>query len=173
MRLRTLLFAGVVLLFAVSVAQANTIQDPGVIFKPGTGSIPVGLNFPIPTLNGNGNGNFVFINKSGMTMFNLKLFVSPGPPAGSTYSCALQLFPGLSVPYFTSCQFQQTGPTGTSLVFFGGAGIPKGQEFALDFTGWPGGSNFKGAANVPEPVTVSLMLLGMGALGLKRRLSRG
>ncbi len=55
----------------------------------------------------------------------------------------------------------------------GEGGIPPSTEFQIMVRGWPQRSGFGGAANIPEPGTISLFLIGMGAVAARRRKQTG
>jgi hypothetical protein len=170
MRYARLAMVGLFVFALAGTAHANSINDPGAILKGGGGSFGiVGLSFTIfaPT----GAGTFAFDNLNNFALTSLQLTFTPGGPSGTaTFSCAIQ--PGSSgVPAFTTCQYTHIGgPTSpTVLEFFGGAGIKPHVEFSIQLFGWPVNLTAQGLANVPEPATMSLLLLGMGATFLRRK----
>jgi hypothetical protein len=164
-------------LACAGLASANSIGDPGIIVKGGTGSTQVGLVFPAFNVPSSGGGTFIFLNISGVVMKTLTFTFMPGGPTGSTqFMCGNAApNPQFPIPFFSSCNFLQTGsgPGSKAVVtFFGGAGIPIRGDFAVQIFGWTPGGSIQGVANVPEPATMSLMLLGLGAAGLRRKFVR-
>ena len=60
------------------------------------------------------------------------------------------------------------GENFTRVIFFDGI-IPHGAEFSLVVGGFPANTDFYGTVAVPEPGTISLFLVGLGALLARRR----
>jgi len=177
------------LLFAVSSAMAfaDGIQDPKIIIKgAGGGSlvqgpcpqcIGVGMNFSF-TVPQSGSGSLFFTNTSGKNWTSLKL-IEKGVPAADV-KCSSSLF--------SSCT-TQTLKNGSVEILLSGVkggaqwadhGIMNGQNFSINFSCvkgncWPGGLTFNGhggtsVGSVPEPGTIGLLVLGLGALSSRRKM---
>ena len=105
-----------------------------------------------------------FLNDSGVDWDIVKLSIEPG---SEPVSCGLQEWA------FDSCAKQQGNAfLPTVLTFSGGVGIPKGAILYFSGTDWPTTTTFSVAANVPEPASIALMMSGITAIGLLRRLRR-
>ncbi len=178
------------LLLAVSSAMAfaDGVQDPKVIIKgAGGGSnvpqgscpqcVGVGINFSF-SVPQSGSGSLFFTNTSGKNWTSLKL-IEKGVPAADV-KCSSSLF--------SSCT-TQTLKNGSVEILLSGVkgggaqwadrGIMNGQNFSINFSCvqgncWPGGLTFNGHAgtsvgSVPEPGTIGLLVIGLGALGSRRK----
>jgi|HubBroStandDraft_5_1064220.scaffolds.fasta_scaffold00914_7 hypothetical protein len=184
-------FCALALLLAVSSAMAfaDGIQDPKIIIKgAGSGSnvaqgkceqcIGVGMNFSF-TVPANGSGSLFFTNESGKNWSSLKL-IEKGVPAADV-SCSSSLF--------SSCT-TKTLKNGSVEILLSGVqggaqwrdhGIMNGQNFSINFSCvkgscWPGGLTFNGhggtssTGSTPEPGTIGLLVVGLGALGTRRKM---
>ena len=173
----------------VIIKQGNQSQNIGPHFTltspTGTtlGNGFVLLNcIPIPHQNncGQSNGNLSVPFRNLKLIFN----VSTPLPAGTPLGCSVLAF-------FSTCQFiNPLGPVNTlgtplssaNLVFLtrpfsgplvvlysGGHGIGLNGDFDIVINNWGSAPTITGAANVPEPATMSLVLLGAGAAFLRRK----
>jgi hypothetical protein len=68
---------------------------------------------------------------------------------------------------FSQCSVSG-GENFTRVIFFDGI-IPHGAEFSLVVGGFPANTDFYGTVAVPEPGTITLFLVGLGALLARRR----
>jgi len=196
------LAAFIVLSTAVAVADSIPTGDPVIRTGGGTGSIPITSPiFTIVTASGNSPtdttpciltqggistsapGCFFLndIKKNGFgTTINALLFVASKSDFSGTLSCALSTALGGPSP-FTQCAV--AGPVVT---FFGGPGIPFGDDFSLGFRGFnpnasflvnaisrPSQQAFTDPTNTPEPGTLGLFVGGIGALLVRRRARAG
>jgi len=69
---------------------------------------------------------------------------------------------------FKQCSVSGIGVDFTRVIFFDGI-IPHDEQFSLVVEGFPAGQNFNGTASLPEPGTLALLLVGLGALLARRR----
>jgi hypothetical protein len=188
--LRIVALAAFVVLSAAQ-AQADSIPtgDPVIRTGAGTGSVPItSPKFSILTPTGNSptDGSDCFLIQGGVstrapgcffsnditrggggvTIYELFFSVSKSDFSG-TLSCALSTALGGVSPYFTECA---AAPDGRPVVaFFGGPGIPFGDDFSMGFRAFNANTTFGGTAVIPEPGTLVLFVTGIGAL-LGRRL---
>ena len=197
------LVAFVALSTAVAVADSIPPGDPVIRTGGGTGSVPITSPiFTILTATGNSPTDgtpcvlmlggistpapgCIFLNdiKKGNgagTTINALLFVASKSDFSGTLSCALSTALGGPSP-FTQCAV--AGPVVT---FFGGPGIPFGDDFSLGFRGFnpnasflvnaisrPSQQAFTDPTNTPEPGTLGLFVGGIGALLVRRRARAG
>ena len=117
------------------------------------------------------------IKKGGAgTTINALLFIASKADFSGTLSCALTTALGGQSP-FTQCAV-----TGPEVSFFGGPGVPFGDDFSLGFRGFnanagflaiairsPSNQAFTDPTNTPEPGTLGLFVGGIGALLVRRR----
>lgn len=172
-------------------ADSTTPPDPRIGIAGGGNSADVGLTFSF-TSNATGGGVFDFINNSGQDWFNLSITTKfPGGNLKTDYQCAA---PGL----FMNCQFSlNSDGTLINVLFFGigrgeetfaskgsfieddtFTGIRNGQEFIVNLNnpgsssvgGWVPNTRFDAIANIPEPASMTLFLVGLGAIAVGRRL---
>jgi hypothetical protein len=83
-------------------------------------------------------------------------------------------------PTSVSCGFLAGSPFGEcavaplagggTMVLFSQGSIPFHSDFTLEFEGFPNSSSFSTTASIPEPGTLALLLGGIGALGVGRKL---
>jgi hypothetical protein len=192
---------------SAAVALAASIPsggDPVIRSGGGTGSVPItSPQFTIVTATGNSptDGtpcilmlggistpapNCIFLNDikkgSGVgTTINALLFQASKADFSGTLSCALSTAVGGQSPWFTQCSATPGGPV---VKFFGGLGIPFGDDFSLGFRGFNANAGFTviamgnaSASNqavtnpttTPEPGTLVLFVGGIGSLLVRRR----
>ena len=103
-----------------------------------------------------------FLNASEQDWTILEVLIAPGSePVG----CAA-LFG------YDNCASQQgTDMLPSRLIFSGGTGIRVGEILAFKGSGWSSETTFQVSANIPEPGTVSLAVLGIAVLYVLRRRS--
>jgi hypothetical protein len=167
---------------SIAVALADSI-DPVVRTGGGTGS--VAITSPIftmvtPTGNSPTDGTpcvliqgststqapeCVFSNDigDGTTIHEL-VFVASKADFSGTLSCELMTKFGGPSPYFKHCAAMQAGV----VEFFGGPGIPFGDEFSLGFGDFNHNATFQVTA-IPEPGTLALFMGGIGAWLVRRK----
>jgi len=165
---------------AAAHADSIPIHDPEVIMAGGSGSLPVGSAFsftspsgtsPISLLGGSpclvagiiSVPDCIFKNATKSTWTSLSFDISPGNQIGPFVCTALD--------YFANCSFNSSG---TQVTFSGGPGIGAGDDFLVEVIAWLPNTQFEGRAKdppnaIPEPATVGLLLMGFGALLVKRR----
>jgi hypothetical protein len=175
-------------------ARADSNNDPRIVIRDASCSKSCGVGddfgFSLPPAN-NGAGTFTgtlsFKNDTQSTWYSLLLVVSNTDLSGPV-SCGADA-------YFSSCLVRRD-PSNSSLteILFANLlswcpapGIIAGGIFDLDFSGvngspsWPGSQQFSGYANpsisqllnpsvVPEPGTLALLLVGVGAIATRRKL---
>jgi hypothetical protein len=165
------LLAAALVLATAGVAHANAV-DPGIVVVPPGDATSVGTMWTVSTLGG--DHTFHLVNNLAGTSDYISLLllvtVTVPEPTGSTFTCDGGTFftdPCIAtVPALPS-----TGPF--EFLFSGGPGIPVGTFFDLSISGWgldPNVTTIQGIAGVPEPATMALMLLGVGAVALRRKL---
>jgi hypothetical protein len=177
-------------------AHADSNNDPRIVIRDASCSSACGegndFGFNLPSAN-NGSGTFTgilsFQNDTHSDWYSLLLVVSNTDLSGPV-SCGADA-------YFSSC-FVWRDPSNASLteILFANLlswcpapGIVAGGIFDLDFSGvrgspsWPGSQQFSAYANpslselynptvVPEPGTLALLLVGVGAIATRRKLWR-
>jgi hypothetical protein len=176
-----LLLSGILVVScAAALADSIPIGDPEVIIAGGNGSLPVGNTFsfispsgtsPISLLRGSpclvlgtiSVPDCIFKNATSSTWASLSFDISPGNQIGPFVCIALD--------YFANCLFNSSG---TQVTFSGGPGISAGDDFLVEVVVWLPNTQFNGQAQdppnaIPEPATVGLLLMGFGALFVKRR----
>jgi len=192
------------LVFSTAVALADSIPpgDPVIRTGGGTGSVPIYWpTFTILTATGNSPTDgtpcvlmlggistpapgCIFLNdiKKGNgagTTINALLFIASKADFSGTLSCALSTAIGGQSPWFTQCAATPGGPV---VKFFGGPGIPFGDDFSLGFRGFNANAGFQVTAissagnqavtnptSTPEPGTLVLFVGGIGSLLVRRR----
>ncbi|MGH9432900.1 MAG: PEP-CTERM sorting domain-containing protein [Terriglobia bacterium] len=177
-----------ILLISLIAVPASSFATQIIIGK-GTRSFPINsLTFGITSPSGTSPGtspcviegvqvpNCDFVNESGSAWTNLFFAFSPSQP-GNNFSCSGGL-------WFNTCQFD-FGPNGeaTGVFFFNIPPVVHCDPATDDFCGIPSGSpgdftftvvdftaptDFDGQANIPEPATFGLFLLGLLGLGMRR-----
>ncbi len=187
------LLAFVFLLSGLARADSTTPTDPRIGIAGSGNSTDVGLTFSF-TSNATGGGIFDFINNSGQDWFNLSITTKfPGGDLNKDYQCAA---PGI----FMNCQFSLSSDGSMINVLFFGVGsgtgsagtlaaasrddtftgIRNGQEFIISLNnpgsstvgGWVPNTRFDAIANIPEPASMTLFLVGLGAIAIGRKLRR-
>jgi hypothetical protein len=200
--LRVVALAAFVVL-CTAVAFADLIPDPVIRSGGGTGSIPITSHvFTIVTPTGASptDGSACILIQAGIstsapgcffkndietgngtgTTINALLFVADKADFSGSLSCALSTALG-GQSQFTQCAATPNG--GPVVKFFGGPGIPFGDDFSLGFRGFNAtGADFLATAIIsasnqavrnptitPEPGTLVLFVGGIGALLVRRR----
>jgi len=177
-----------ILLIALIIIPAGCFATQIIIGK-GTRSYPItSLTFGITSPSGTSPGtsacvinnvsvpNCDFVNQSGSTWTNLLITFDPFQP-GQNPSCG-------GGPWFSNCQFNFGQNNELLSVFFFNSphsfsctppsnpfcGIPSGFQGDFTFTvvDFQAPTDFEGQANVPEPATLVLFLLGLFGLGMWR-----
>jgi len=156
------------------LAKADPVlpNDPRIIINDPPACITITSVFSTTftfTSNSSGSGFLCFRNESQVAWFNISIDV-PQPPNTtfpSDFSCGSDIF--------NTCTFSLSG--GILNIFFTDGLLPDdGRFFTIDLssdgTGWGPNTEFRAAANVPEPGTVSLLAIGFGALAVRRRMRR-
>ncbi|MGB7555381.1 MAG: PEP-CTERM sorting domain-containing protein [Candidatus Korobacteraceae bacterium] len=137
----------------------NNTHDPLGVCAP----MPVGNDFSF-SANVSGGGKFCFMNDSGDNWHFLEI-ETRGTPPENTILCGGGTF-------FSTCLVQPQPVDGFTIIdFFGGAGLPNGQEFSIDLglAGWQPNEQFLAFANpVPEPGSLALFLTGLTPLLARR-----
>ncbi len=179
--LRGLLLLALVVVFAGG-ALADPIKptvkpkDPTITVRGGGTGTPIkqeegGNRFNF-TVDENGGGTFVFTNMGGNIM-NLAFVMAL--PEGFIF-CSSDVFEMCGVQFLPGGgggggdrPHQSTGQV--VILFTGPPGIPSGSSFTVNLgtSGWVAGSSSHALANVPEPGTLSLFLVGVGALVARRK----
>jgi hypothetical protein len=172
MRFRVLILTVFVVTCVVQLQASSEPIDPRLIINGGhflgpsacaNPFICVGLDFSFMA-NSSGGGMFTFTNDSGQNWTSLEI-ETPAPPPSYVITCG-----GTS---FAHCEVLFQPESDFAIVdFFGGGGILNGDMFTIDLgnSGWTPNGEFHGFANVPEPGTLALSLIGLAPL-LARRLN--
>ncbi len=158
------------------LAQADPItpNDPRIIINDPPTCTTItsifGTTFTF-TADGSGQGFLCFLNESTVPWFNISINV-PQPPNTifpDSFDCQSNVF--------STCTFSLSG--NILNIFFTGGTLPDdGTLFTIDLsspdtlTGWGPNATFTAAANIPEPGTMSLLAIGLGALAVRRRMRR-
>jgi hypothetical protein len=167
----------------VRQAGPGTDDPTGIVFSsfaissstgtsPGTSPCVVTEPFPnggsIPSLNCQ-FANFITVNSVGQVINEL-LFDLPGYPPSTPVTCSTVI--GTDLSDFANCSVTPDGGGGSFVAFTGGTGIAYMSVFSLEFDGFANGlADAPAYANVPEPASLLLLLVGFVALvgfGLKR-----
>lgn len=159
--LRVLPVCALLVLICGGLAKADTVTDASIIIQQGMGSTelfgPI-WSFMSPT---GTNINF-FVNKSGEKFISVTITIDPPFPPGP-FNCGV----GLGT-FFSNCTVTGGGNSPLVFFFFGGPGISAVNHFEIDVSGWNANTTFNAVAN-PEPATLSLLLLGLGGMAVRRR----
>jgi len=193
MKLSKIVLLAFAIVLSAGLALADTVpgSDPKAGLGPGTGSSDTTGTFSF-TVNGNGGGSgpdFTFLNTSGTTFFNISLTTQDSSGDLSCFTTA----------YVTNCNITRNAGMITVLFFnvsdgedpaegggecgaqWPGAGIGPGCDFQFTLNddgsfnnpggtgGWVAGATVNGAANVPEPGTMTLLFTGLGTLVARRK----
>jgi len=177
-----LLAVGSVMVFA------DGINDPKLIISkvqsggnscPPQGCTGVGSTFTFQTP-ANGSGTLFFTNESGENWTSLEL-IEKGEPAADI-SCAAYVFASCTVTTLKNGSVEILMSESKGGALWSNTGVPNGGSFSLTFkcvgsSCWPGNLKFGAGADgsnppsvVPEPATISLMVMGMGALVSRRKM---
>jgi len=175
-----LLLMGVAL-FAGSILAGELPPDPRIGLAEGGGSTPTDGTFTFQA-NGNGGGTADFYNDTeDTTFFNLSV-TTPNPPG--SISCYLYY-----EPFFSQCAVIPNSNGTTTILFYGTGedytGVYPGGDFIFllndppSYVFDPNGSgtwnpyqSFTGAANTPEPGSITLFVTFLGILAAKGKFRR-
>lgn len=188
MKLLWIAVLSLLVVFCASAAHANTIPidpiirtggDPpaapaGIItpdftIESPTGTSPAGspcLLFQFGFLTSTSPAclfeNDINLGGIGEAITQLSLDISGVNP--TSVSCGF-----LAGSPFDECAVAPLAGGGTRVLFSQGS-IPFHSDFTLEFEGFPKSSSFSTTASIPEPGTLALLLGGIGALGVGRKL---
>jgi hypothetical protein len=164
MRFRVLILTVLIMTCVVHLQATSQPIDPRLIINGGHflgPSEPVGLDFTFMA-NSSGGGMFTFTNDSGQNWTSLEI-ETPPPTPSYAITCG-----GTS---FAHCEVLFQPESDSAIVdFFGGGGILSGDMFRIDLgnSGWPPNGEFHAFANIPEPGTLALSLIGLAPLLARR-----
>ena len=171
MRFRVLTLTVLVMTCVLRLQADPQPNDPRIIIsgghdsagEPGCMFTCVGLDFTFMA-DGSGGGMFSFTNDSDQNWTSLEI-EAPFPP-GNIITCGGSSFAVCVILPHPEANF-------VIIDFSGGGGILNGQNFTIDLgnAGWPANGEFRAFANIPEPSTLVLSLVGLAPL-LRRRLHR-
>jgi hypothetical protein len=168
MRFRVLTLAVLVMACAVCLHADSQPSDPRIVISGGHDSADslacmftcVGSDFTFMA-DGSGGGMFSFTNNSGHDWTSLA--IEAPFPTGDIVTCG-----GSS---FAHCVVMPQSGDFIIIDFYGGGGIMANESFTIDLgnSGWQPNGEFQAFANVPEPSTLALSLVGLTPLLRRRR----
>jgi hypothetical protein len=163
--LRVLPLCALLIFAFAGMAQANSVADPSIIVTSGGGSTSIfSTTFSFISATGSTStdvpGANVFLNLSGVNFFTLIITIAP--PTVGPFSCGV----GIGA-IFASCNVTGGGSSPVVFTFTGGPGAAG--DFDITVAGWASGTTFNAQANVPEPATMTMLLLGLGGMAVRRR----
>ena len=196
--LRTVALAAFVVLSSAG-AHADSIPTGDPVIRAGGGSGSVPITFPTfriltPTGSSPTDGTDCFLIQGGVSTEAPGCFFSNDIKSGFTIDALVfvvtanfsgSLTCALSTALGGASSFTQCSARGHVAAFYGGPGIPYGDDFSMGFRGFNSDTTFVGRAilsgsdmpailskpdtPVPEPGTLALFVSGIGALLFRRR----
>jgi hypothetical protein len=161
MRFRVLILTVLVMACVLRLQASPQPNDPRIILNGthdplGPFTLIMGLDFTFMA-DASGGGMLSFTNDSGEDWTSLEI-EAPAPLPTDVITCGGTSFATCTVLFESS---------GFAIIdFSGGPGILNGENFTIDLgpSGWPPNGQFRAFANVPEPGTLALFIIGLGPL---------